>query len=197
LVVPSILCPIFVQYLCQWSTTCSEVLHTRLYGDDSKLYSHFQSDSTKATIEINDDLVRIRNWCLVNSLLLNSKNCSASSGAEVCRSCALDHSKVLLDHCIWIVIVVHSSLIIMLLLKLLYLILSLIFFALSWKIATPLARARGRTPQLHLTCLVSLLNDVMWVSGLPEAHSCWIFHGLKPPAVKDLFITVQSAYGTH
>jgi hypothetical protein len=35
--------------------------------------------------------------------------------------------------CIWIVIVVHSSLIIMLLLKLLYLILSLLFFALLWK----------------------------------------------------------------
>ena len=166
--------------------------------------SHFQSDSTKATIEINDDLVRIRNWCFVNSLLLNSKNCSASSGiprcvGHVCRPPInlLDYSKVLLDHCIWIVIVVHSSLIIMLLLKLLYLILSLIFFALSWKIAPPLARARGRTPQLRLTCLVSLLNDEMWVSGLPEAHSCWIFHGLKPPVVKDLFMTVQSAYGTH
>jgi hypothetical protein len=36
-------------------------------------------------------------------------------------------------YCIWIVIVVHSFLIIMLLLKLLYLILSLLFFALSWK----------------------------------------------------------------
>jgi hypothetical protein len=49
----------------------------------------------------------------------------------------LHYCKVLLDYCIWIVIVVHSSLIIMLLLKLLYLILSLIFFALSWKIAPP------------------------------------------------------------
>jgi hypothetical protein len=36
---------------------------------------------------------------------------------------------------IWVVVVVHSLLIIMLLLKLLYFILSLIFFALSWKIA--------------------------------------------------------------
>jgi hypothetical protein len=43
----------------------------------------------------------------------------------------LDYSKVLLDYCISIVIVVNSLLIIMLLLKLL--ILSLIFFALSWK----------------------------------------------------------------
>jgi hypothetical protein len=42
----------------------------------------------------------------------------------------LDYCKVLLDHCTWIVIVVHSSLIIMLLLKLLYLILLLIFFLL-------------------------------------------------------------------
>jgi hypothetical protein len=50
----------------------------------------------------------------------------------------LDYCKVLLDYCIWIVIVVHSSLIIVLLLKLLYLILSLIFFALSWEIAPPL-----------------------------------------------------------
>jgi hypothetical protein len=39
----------------------------------------------------------------------------------------LDYCKLLLDYCIWIVIVVHTSLIIMLLLKLLYLILSLIF----------------------------------------------------------------------
>ena len=30
-------------------------------------------DSTKAMIEINDDLVRIRNWCFENCLLLNSK----------------------------------------------------------------------------------------------------------------------------
>jgi hypothetical protein len=43
-------------------------------------------------------------------------------------------------YCIWIV--VHSSLIIVLLLKLLYLILSLLFSALSWK-KTPLARVRG------------------------------------------------------
>jgi hypothetical protein len=40
----------------------------------------------------------------------------------------LHYCKVLLDYYIWIVIVVHSSLIIMLLLKLLYLILSLITF---------------------------------------------------------------------
>jgi hypothetical protein len=54
----------------------------------------------------------------------------------------LHYCKVLLDY--WIVSVVHSSLIIMLLLKLLYLILSLIVFALSWKIAHPLhPRARG------------------------------------------------------
>ena len=65
--------------------------------------------------------------------------CSASSGAELRWSCA---PRPLINYCIWIVIVVHSSLIIMLL----YLILSLICFAWSWKIAppfTPLARARG------------------------------------------------------
>ena len=58
----------------------------------------------------------------------------------------LDYCKILLDHCIWIVIVVHSSLIIKLLLKLLYLILSLIFFALSWKIAPfPLCTPSGQS----------------------------------------------------
>jgi hypothetical protein len=36
-------------------------------------------------------------------------------------------------YCIWFVIVIHSLLLIMLLLKLLYLILSLLFFDLSWK----------------------------------------------------------------
>jgi hypothetical protein len=82
---------------------------------------------------------------------------SGPAGAELCRSCAPPaHQlawprKVLLDYCIWIVIVVHSSLIGMLLLidKLLYLILSLICFALSWKITPPcthsgqVVRARG------------------------------------------------------
>ena len=64
--------------------------------------------------------------------------CSASSGAELRRSCA---PRPLINYCIWIVIVVHSSLIIMLL----CLILSLICFAWSWKTAPPpsLARARG------------------------------------------------------
>jgi hypothetical protein len=50
----------------------------------------------------------------------------------------LHDCKVLLDYCIWIVIVVHSSLIIMLLLKLLYLILSLIIFCFIMKNSTPL-----------------------------------------------------------
>jgi hypothetical protein len=49
----------------------------------------------------------------------------------------LHDCKVLLDYCIWIVIVVHSSLIIMLLLKLLYLILSLIIFCFIMKNSTP------------------------------------------------------------
>jgi hypothetical protein len=48
-------------------------------------------------------------------------------GAELCAA-RPSTCKDLLDYCIWIVIVVHSSLIIMLLLKLLYLILSLIIF---------------------------------------------------------------------
>ena len=44
------------------------------YVDDSKLYISFPiHDSTKAMIEINDDLVRIRNWCFENCLLLNPK----------------------------------------------------------------------------------------------------------------------------
>jgi hypothetical protein len=64
-------------------------------------------------------------WCRVVSVM-----CAARPS-----TCLLLQS--LLDYCIWIVIVVHSSLIIMLLHKLLYLILSLIFFALSWKIAPP------------------------------------------------------------
>jgi hypothetical protein len=45
--------------------------------------------------------------------------------------------KSLLDYCIWIVIVVHSLLIIMLSLKLLYLVLSLIFFCFIIKNSTP------------------------------------------------------------
>jgi hypothetical protein len=49
----------------------------------------------------------------------------------------LHYCKILLDYCIWIVIVVHSSLIIMLLLKLLYLILSLIIFCFIMKNSTP------------------------------------------------------------
>jgi hypothetical protein len=56
---------------------------------------------------------------------------SASSNAELCWSCTPPApqltSQVLLDYCTWIVIVVHSLLIIMLSLKSLYLILSLIF----------------------------------------------------------------------
>jgi hypothetical protein len=59
----------------------------------------------------------------------------------------LHYCKVLLDYSIWIVIVVHSSLIIMLLLKLLNLILSLIIFCFIMKNSTPpcipLTRARG------------------------------------------------------
>ena len=44
------------------------------YVDDSKFYISFPiHDSTKAMIEINDDLVRIRNWYFDNCLLLNSK----------------------------------------------------------------------------------------------------------------------------
>jgi hypothetical protein len=50
----------------------------------------------------------------------------------------LHYCKVLLDYSFWIVIVVHSSLIIMLLLKLLYLILSLIIFCSIMKNSTPL-----------------------------------------------------------
>jgi hypothetical protein len=49
----------------------------------------------------------------------------------------LHYCKVLLDYCIWIWIVVHSLLIIMLLLKLLYLILSLILFGFIVKYSTP------------------------------------------------------------
>jgi hypothetical protein len=77
----------------------------------------------------------------------------------------LHNCKVLLDYCIWIVIVVHSSLIIMLLLKLLYLILSLIIFCFIMKNSTPpappLARARGVcTPCVNtVTTLVSPVNE--------------------------------------
>jgi hypothetical protein len=70
--------------------------------------------------------------------------------AELCWSCTPPAhqltSQILLDYCIWIVIVVHSSLIIMLSLKLLYFILSLIFFCFIMKNSTPLARARRCTP---------------------------------------------------
>ena len=42
--------------------------------DDSKLYISFPiHDSTKAMFEIDNDLVRIRNWCFDNCLLLNPK----------------------------------------------------------------------------------------------------------------------------
>ena len=49
----------------------------------------------------------------------------------------IHYCKVLLDYSNWIVIVVHSLLIIMLLLKLLYLILSLIIFCFIMKNSTP------------------------------------------------------------
>jgi hypothetical protein len=55
----------------------------------------------------------------------------------------LHYCKVLLDYCIWIVIVVHSSLIIMLLLKLLYLILPLIIFCFIMKNSTPSGQGYG------------------------------------------------------
>ena len=42
--------------------------------DGSKLYISFPIlDSTKAMFEIDHDLVRIRNWCFDNCLLLNPK----------------------------------------------------------------------------------------------------------------------------
>ena len=68
--------------------------------------------------------------------------------SHVCRPPInlLHYCKVLLDYCIWIVIVVHSSLIIMFLLKLLYLILPLIIFCLSWKIAPPWPALGGCSP---------------------------------------------------
>ena len=44
------------------------------YVDDSKLYISFPiHDSTKAMFEIDNDLVRIRNWCFDNCLHLNPK----------------------------------------------------------------------------------------------------------------------------
>jgi hypothetical protein len=63
----------------------------------------------------------------------------------------LHYCKVLLDYSFWIVIVVHSSLIIMLLLKLLNLIWSLIIFCFIMKNSTPPAPpwpglGGGRTP---------------------------------------------------
>jgi hypothetical protein len=56
----------------------------------------------------------------------------------------LHYCKVLLDYNIWIVIVVHSSLIIILLLKLLYLILSLIIFCFIMKNSTPACTPSGQ-----------------------------------------------------
>ena len=42
--------------------------------DESKLYISFPiHDSTKAMFKIDNDLVRIRNWCFDNCLLLNPK----------------------------------------------------------------------------------------------------------------------------
>jgi hypothetical protein len=87
--------------------------------------------------------------------------CSASSGAKLCRSCvppahqlaSLLNCKVLLDYCIWIVIVVHSLLIIMLLLKLLYLILSLIIVCFIMKNSTPPLHPFWPSIPVHECCL--------------------------------------------
>jgi hypothetical protein len=63
---------------------------------------------------------------------------------DVCRQAInlLYYCKVLLGYCFWIV--VHSSLIIMLLLKLLYLILSLIIFPFIMKNSTPPCTPSGQ-----------------------------------------------------
>jgi hypothetical protein len=73
----------------------------------------------------------------------NGSALPASSGAELCRSCVLPTHQLAwllqsLAWLLWIWIVVHSSLIITLLLKLLYLILSLIFSCFIMKNSTPL-----------------------------------------------------------
>jgi hypothetical protein len=77
-------------------------------------------------------------------------------------------------YCIWIV--VHSSLIIVLLLKLLYLILSLLFFALSWKITPLWPGLGGCTPPPpsksipdNSTCLFGL-KKLYYYNHLPIYH---------------------------
>jgi hypothetical protein len=85
-------------------------------------------------------------------------------GHVCCPPINLPHyCKVLLDYCIWIVIVVHSSLIIMLLLKLLYPILPLIIFCFIMKNSSPLhplCRARVvHTPLVYYKCMpIALLS---------------------------------------
>jgi hypothetical protein len=115
---------------------------------------------------------------------------------HVCRPAInlLHYCKVLLDYCIWIVIVVHSSLIIMLSLKLLYLILSLINFCFIMKNSTPpalpLARARGGCTPLHppvnpslVRHIISELKQAMFLSTQTSDCRGW-------PGLKNVFVSV-------
>jgi hypothetical protein len=94
----------------------------------------------------------------------------------------LDYRKVLLDYCIWIAIVVHSSLIIMLLLKLLYLIVSLILFCFIMKNSNPpeppLARARGCAPPTKSGVCEFFLPDKRAWSPINLLWNLWTFLSL-------------------
>jgi hypothetical protein len=132
---------------------------------------------------LSQESISSQGW-IQHDLVGGGGRCSASSGAELCRSCvppahqlaSLHYCKILLDYCIWIVIVVHSSLIIMLLLKLLYLILPIT--------TPPLARARGVHTPPHPPvnpslvssnqmprCLWTLTLDITTSSGISSSFS--------------------------
>ena len=68
----SILCPllftVYVNDLLSVSQNCS----SECYVDDTKLYASFRLEDCQYTAtEMNCDLVRVRNWCFKNHLLLN------------------------------------------------------------------------------------------------------------------------------
>jgi hypothetical protein len=122
---------------------------------------------------------------ILSSLAGNDPGWSGRGGVLWCRlpSCVGHVCRPPINYCIWIVLVVHSSLIIMLLLKLLYLILSFLLYHEKWHPpppAPPLARAPpNKSIPDHLWCNMQILNNprenssLLSVEILQESNKIW------------------------
>jgi hypothetical protein len=163
-------------------------------------FLHFMSGNAKSNlnVEILKCFLKCyegtnQGWILHYLVGGGGGGCSSCVG-HVCRPPInlLDHCKVLLDYCIWIVIVVHSLLIIiMLLLKLLYLILSLIIFCFIMKNSTPplhpLWPGLGGAPPPHPSKSIPGTNAsriiILWLfipGHLRTSIKSWTFDGFPP-----------------